>query len=189
MTYPKIDGYDYHIHQFQDWYEEQWALTPEDERPRIEDVAEELYRENYDNDCACGHPWEFMSYSAGVFCGEIAGEDDWDYPEQYVIHPHHLPRFINEHTDGAQVVQNVGNPDKHADDACDLMTDLIDLIQKHNECAELNVDEIAPIYNALQQIANPQYKIVLGMWNSHLNDEELEAFRCESNQDTLPSYL
>jgi len=189
MSYPKIDGYAYHINLFEEFYQEQYGHLPEDERPLIEDAARQLYENNFLIDCDLGQPWDHMSYSAGVYCGEIAGDDDWDYSRHYVIHPHHEPRFINEHTDGYKVVENLGNPDRHADDACDLMEDLIDLIRKHNDHAELEADEIAPIYNALQQIACPQYKIVLGVWNSHLNDEELEKFRCESNRDTLPSYL
>ena len=98
-------------------------------------------------------------------------------------------RFMNEHTDISRVENNIDSPDEHADDACDLMEDLIQMVERHNPHANLTVENLGPIYNALQLIACPQYKVVLGEWNSRLDDEELEAFRIESNDDTMEYYL
>ena len=86
-------------------------------------------------------------------------------------------------------MENCNSPDGHADNACDFMRDLIDLIKEHNPEVQLTQDNLIDPLNALMSLVVPQYKVVLGMWNSNLTDEKLEEFAKESHYDTLESYL
>jgi hypothetical protein len=173
-------AYDFHCRMTEETYKEFCQDNP-DYSCDIQDWAEAEYSTLQEQECS--NPFQTQAYSAGVYLGELTDDGG------EAIHPDHLPRFTNEHTDLWKVMENCNSPDAHADNACDFMDDLIDLIKKHNPEVQLTQDNLIDPLNALMSLAVPQYKVVLGMWNHRLSPEKLEEFAKESHYDTLESYL
>ena len=187
-------AYDYHCREFTEFYEENQTQEYGEDRTKWQDkeeVARALYQNYEENDkyLEDGTPvWCYVSYSAGVWLedDELLGD------ENIPVHPKNPPRFINKFTNTAEVVANLGNPDKHADDACDALETLVVEVKRQNQYlgdCTLEPEDFRPLLSAWFALTCPQYKVVLGVWNSHLNDEELEEFAVQSQVDTLPSYL
>ena len=107
-------------------------------------------------------------------------------PEEYLKEG---DRFITDKTYLERVNGNLNSPDSHADDACDLLEDLIELVQKHNPNATFKPEDFKEVLSPLFALACPQYIAVLAAWNSRKTDEEVEEFAVESHIDTLVNYL
>jgi hypothetical protein len=177
-------AYEYHCRQF----EEQYKLQGNGEDK--EEFARALYQNYEENDryLEDGTPvWEYVSYSAGIWLQDDQLVGDGGEP----IHPKNPPRFMNKWTDSAKVVQNLDSPDNHADDACFALTSLVNTLSRNNDYTdgELTPEDLRPLLSTWFALTCPQYKVVLGAWNSHLNDEELEEFAVQSHVDTLQSYI
>lgn len=115
-------------------------------------------------------------------------EEDFDEypPEEYLTKD---SRFITPLTHLGRVNGNLNSPDSHADDACDLLQDLVDLVRTHNPGLELEPEHLREVLPPLFALCCPQYLAVLGKWNYHLSDKEVEDFALESHLDTVVTYL
>ena len=184
-------AYDYHCREFSEFYEENQKEFHGDDKSKWQDkeeFAQNLF-DNYENDKRLqdGTPvWDFVSYSAGIFLEDEELLGDGGVP----IHPKHPPRFLNKNTDTAKVVRNLNSPDAHADDACEALQALVETAQSFEFIEEgLTPEDFRPLLSPWFALTCPQYKVVLGVWNSHLNDEELEEFAIQSHIETLENYL
>ena len=181
------DAHAYHCQEFSDFYEENQRGEFGDNKDNWQDkeeYAQDLYRTHQDARETGDNPFQLVSYSAGVFCGEVYEEGDSDV---FAVFPDlsNLP-YAPDHLDLWAFEERLGNPDAHADGAEDALYAFGRSISEAREDGETPDREfLEPALHAFMRAAAPEYSAVLRCWNKHLSEEAFWKWHDETHSDTF----
>ena len=177
---------DFHCREFSEFYEAnqrgEFGDNKEDWEDK-DDYAFALWQTLEEARAYEPNPFALVSYSAGVYCGEVYSND----ADAYFVLPglENLP-LVPKNLDLWDFHDRFDNPDLHADGAEECLfafgdaisTDTLENPLEHTEEAEAAL-------LAFMRVACPAYTAVLRAWNQHLDDASFWKFWGESHCDTF----
>ena len=160
------DAFAYHCQEFSQFYEENQRREfgdNKDDWQDKEEYAQDLYATHQDARETGDNPFQLVSYSAGVWSGEAFEESDSD---DFAIFPDlsNLP-LVPHNLNLWEFMERLGNPDAHADGACEALERFADALKDSREEDTLPTEEeLKPALFAFMRLAAPEYTAVLRAW-------------------------
>ena len=134
------------------------------------------------------NPFTLVSYSAGVYCGEVYSNDADAYPvlpglENLPVVPENLDLWLFH--------ERFDSPDSHADGAGDCVSAFVEALRTDE--SEDTPLELTPAteeaFLSFMKVAAPTYTAVLAAWNNRLSEEEFWKFWAETQVTELENYF
>lgn len=181
-------AYEFHCQAFSEFYEEEQQKKFGDNKELWTDKDEFASSTYFFLDDYRGvetNPFKTLAYSAGVYLGEVHGDDADAYPVLPGLE--NLP-YAPSHLDLWTFYDRFDSPDAHADGADDCLREFVEAVRSDNKELPPREDLGAALL-AFMKCACPAYTAVLWAWNKNLSEEAFWEFWADTHITTYENYL